>query len=167
MSPTVQGTTVKRRRVLRATGALAAGGLGGCVGASPGSPGGGDGDSTDPGPSDGDGGSPSDLATSFAVSGSRCGNQTNEASVTFGDGRVTVDGTIWGNDACYTGHLESATLVGGTLTIRVVAERPRGEDVGCAQCITEIDYRATVETPSTPEEVVVVHRDETVATASP
>ena len=167
MSPTVQRTSVKRRGLLQATGALAAGGLAGCVGAAPGPPGDGDGDTTDPPPSNDDGGSPSELATSFTVSGTRCGNQTNEAAVTFSDGRVTVDGTIWGNDACYTGHLESVTLEGGTLTISVVAERPEGEDVGCAQCISEIDYRATVETPSTPEEVVVVHRGETVVTASP
>ena len=155
---------MKRRRILRTGGVLACGGLAGCVGSGPGSPGDG---STDPPTTDGDGGSSPALETSFAVSGTRCGNQVDEASVSFDDGKVTVEGTTWGNDACYTGRLDSATLDGGTLTVRVVAERPRGEDVGCAQCISEIDYRATIGTPSPPTKVVVVHRGETVATVSP
>ena len=100
------------------------------------------------------------------MASARCGNQVNRAEVTFDDGTVTVDGTTWGNEACYVARLESATLDGGTLTLRVVTERAAGPDEACAQCIAEIEYRAVVETPTTPEEVVVVHDGETVATVS-
>lgn len=144
---------MNRRRLLRSTGALATAGLAGCLGGGSGSP-------TDT-PTDG----PDDPATSFSVSATRCGSQANRAAVTFGEGVVTVDGTLWGNDACYTGRLGSVSIDGDTLTVRVTAERP--DDVrGCAQCISEIDYRATVEVASPPSTVVVVHRGETVTTAS-
>ena len=100
------------------------------------------------------------------MTSARCGNQVNRAEVTVDDGTVTVEGTTWGNEACYVARLESATLVGGTLTLRVVTERAAGPDEACAQCIAEIEYRAVVETPSPPDEVVVVHDGETVATVS-
>lgn len=128
-------------------------GLAGCVGGQP--------DPPDDTPAD----DPDGVRTSFTVAATRCGTQIDRATVAFGDGTVTVEGTTWGSDACYTGRLESVTLDDGTLTVRVVAERP--EDAGgCAQCISEIDYRATVEVPSTPARVVVIHRGETVATVT-
>ena len=157
---------MQRRRLLQVTGALAAIGLAGCLGGGPGSPDEGTDGPTDM-PADGGGGSPGTRDTSFEVVTTRCGTQANEAEVTFGDGQVTVEGTTWGNDACYTARPESVSRDGGTLTLRVAAERPESEDRGCAQCISEIEYRATVQTTSTPDEVVVIHRGETVATASP
>ena len=157
---------MQRRRLLQASGGLATTGLAGCLGGVPDVPGGG-GDGGDGSPSDGGDGSAGTPHATFQVTGSGCGSQKNEADVTFGDGQVTVEGTTWGNDACYTARLESTTFDGGTLTVRVAAERPESENQGCAQCISEIDYRATVETPETPAEVVVVHRGETVTTASP
>ena len=96
------------------------------------------------------------------MTSARCGNQVNRAEVTVDDGTVTVEGTTWGNEACYVARLESATLDTGTLTLRVVTERAAPEDEACAQCIAEIEYRAVVETRETPEEVVVIHDGETV-----
>ena len=90
----------------------------------------------------------------------------NRAEVTFGDDVVTVDGATWGNDACYTGRLESATLEDGILTVRVVTEREAEDEKICAQCISEIEYRASVAVSSPPDEVVVLHDGETVATAT-
>ena len=161
-----------RRRLIWATGGLATIALAGCAGGGAGS-GGSDGDGGDGSGGDGSGGSPGDgdgqsgtPDTSFSVGATRCGTQTNEAEVTFGDGTVTVEGTTWGNDACYTARLDSAAIAGGTLTVAVVTESTAGEDEACAQCITEIEYRATVGTASTPGEVVVTHDGETVTTAT-
>jgi len=141
--------------VLHCTGALAATGLAGCIG--------GRADQPDDTPTN----TPSDLRYSFTVSVRRCGNQENRADVTFGDGIVTVEGTTWGNNACYTGRLESVTYDDGTLTIQIDAVNAAEPGQACAECISEIDYHGTVEVPSTPNEVVVIHRGETVATVSP
>lgn len=145
---------MKRRRLLRSTGAAATVGLAGCIGSLPGSP--------DDTPTNTDDGPP----YSFTVTSTGCGTQANRADVTFGEGTVTVEGTTWGNNACYTGRLDSVDRDGETLTIRVEAES-RAEKRGCAECISEIDYRTTVEVERTPAEVVVVHRGETVTTARP
>ena len=133
---------------------LTAAGLAGCAGGRPGSP-------TET-PTD----APDDPPHSFAVSATRCGTQVDRADVTFGEGTVTLEGTTWGNDACYTARLEALEWDGETLRLSVAAERAADDDRGCAECISEIDYRATVEV-SAPSEVVVVHRGETVAIARP
>lgn len=105
---------------------------------------------------------PSGVADrSFAVTDSGCGAQTDDASVAFDGnaGTVTVTGTIWGNNACYTAVLSDVRLDGGTLTVVVGSESDAGTDTMCAECITEIDYEATVALDSAlPREVVVVHR---------
>jgi hypothetical protein len=104
---------------------------------------------------------PSGVAdSSLEVTGSDCGAQTDDTSVAFDEdgGTVTVTGTIWGNDACYTAVLSDARLDGGTLTVVVGSESDAGTDTMCAQCITEIDYEATVALDGAlPREVVVVH----------
>lgn len=104
---------------------------------------------------------PSGVAdSSLAVTDSGCGTQTDDASVDFdeGGGTVTVTGTIWGPDGCYTAVLSDARLDGGTLTVVVGSESDAGTDTMCAECITEIDYEATVELDSAlPREVTVVH----------
>lgn len=151
---------VRRRRLLGTTAGLAAAAVAGCVGGQP-APGDGP-DGTPP-----SNGTPAGLPSSFSVTSVRCGEQVNRAEVTVEGGTVTVDGTTWGNDACYVGRLHSATLDGGTLTVRVVTESAADDDESCAQCITEIEYRATVDVPEAPGEVVVVHDGETVAAVRP
>ncbi|WP_459194504.1 hypothetical protein [Halosimplex sp. J119] len=105
---------------------------------------------------------PSGIADeSLSVTRNECGTETDEASVAFDEdgGTVTVTGTIWGNDACYTATLADVRLDGGTLTVTVGAESDAGTDTMCAECITEIDYEATVALESAlPETVTVVHQ---------
>lgn len=168
MKPGAYVPTVKRRDVLRAAAALAAAGTAGaagCVGGQQAPPGDGSNGTPTGSPTPPD--TPSDPPTSFAVTSARCGDQVSRAAVSVEAGTVTVEGVTWGNDACYTARLDTATFHGNTLIVRVVAESAADDEESCAQCITEIEYRATVETPSTPDEVVVIHDGETVATARP
>lgn len=141
---------MNRRRLLRAAGALSLAGLAGCVG----------------GRRDGGGDGPADPPTTFTALGSRCGGQTDRASVSYAGGVVTVEGTTWGNDGCYLARLDEVTLDGGTLTVRVGAERD-DEKEACVQCITELDYRLEVAVEPRPEQVVVVHRGERVTAVRP
>ncbi|WP_436908061.1 hypothetical protein [Halosimplex marinum] len=98
--------------------------------------------------------------SSLEVTDSGCGTQADEASVDFdgSDGTVTVTGTIWGSDACYTAVLSDVRLDGDAATVVVGSESDAGTDTMCAQCITEIDYEATVAFDGAlPREVTVVH----------
>lgn len=105
---------------------------------------------------------PSGVAdSSLAVTDRGCGTETDEASVAFdaNGGTVTVTGTTWGNDTCHTAVLSDVRLDDGTLTVVVGSESDAATDTACGQCITEIDYEATVELDSAlPREVAVVHR---------
>lgn len=104
---------------------------------------------------------PSGVADrSLQVTDSGCGTQTDAASVAFDEGgrTVTVTGTIWGSDACYTAVLSDVSLDGDALTVVVGSESDAGTDTMCAECITEIDYEATVTLEGAlPREVTVVH----------
>ena len=107
---------------------------------------------------------------SLSVTASECGGQVDDASVSVGDSEVTVTGTIWGNDACYTAVLADARVESDTLVVVVGSEREGGTDRMCTQCITEIDYEATVAFVGDPFEGVEVRHDHgdggsTVATA--
>ncbi|MFB6139304.1 MAG: hypothetical protein ABEJ26_02580 [Halosimplex sp.] len=111
------------------------------------------------------GGSPSGtpggaVDSSLTVTGSECGVTVDEASVSFerDDVAVTVTGTIWGSDACFTAVLSDVSLHEGTLTVAVAAESDAGTDTACAQCITEIDYETAVDIDGAlPRKVIVVH----------
>ncbi|MFB6150970.1 MAG: hypothetical protein ABEJ40_04105 [Haloarculaceae archaeon] len=106
---------------------------------------------------------------SLDVTGTGCGSQVDDATVSFGDGGVAVEGTVWGNDLAYTARLASATYDSGVLAVTVASERP--DDAGAAgQCITEIEYDARFSFDGgLPSRVVVRHRHgeetTTVATA--
>ena len=141
---------MERRRLLRLAGTTAVAGLAGCLGAL-------DADN---------GGTPTTPPTTFMSGGSRCGEQVDDATVSYADGVVTVEGTTWGNDGCDAARLGSVDLADATLTIRVTAERVEGKEA-CIQCITELDYRAEVAVEPRPDEVVVVHRGEVVRTVRP
>ncbi|ELZ27619.1 hypothetical protein C475_06855 [Halosimplex carlsbadense 2-9-1] len=104
---------------------------------------------------------PSGVAdSSLAVTDRGCGTETDDASVAFDEngGTVTVTGTTWGIDTCHTAVLSYVRLDDGALTVAVGSESESGTDTACGQCITEIDYEATVALDSAlPREVVVVH----------
>jgi hypothetical protein len=130
---------------------------------SPMTDGGGDGTPTDGGGTDGV------TDQSLSITDSGCGAEVDEASVSFDDG-VTVTGTIWGNDACYTATLRDIRYTDGELVVAVAAESTAETDTACAPCITEIDYEVSVTFDGDgPESVTVAHiRDQnrtTVATA--
>ena len=104
---------------------------------------------------------PSGVAEkSLTVTDSGCGERMNDASVAFDEATetVTVTGTTWGNDACYTAILSDVSLAEGSLTVVAGSESDAGTDEACAQCIVEIGYEVTVTLDDgLPDEVAVVH----------
>ncbi len=144
---------MKRRSVVIGLGSI---GLAGCLG--------GIGDEPSPTPT----GDPE-----FAVTDRSCGNGQNAASVSFNTDSVTVAGTIGGRDTCDTALLDGVEWSDDTLTIRVkVAREKATETVACAECLTDIDYTATVPTGDRSLSTVkVIHvtssGPQTVTTASP
>lgn len=79
--------------------------------------------------------------TSFQVLDRSCGQGGNAATVSFGEGSVTVEGTIGGRDTCDTAELASASLHLDVLEVVVaVVEEDPDATVACAQCLTDIEY---------------------------
>lgn len=152
-----------RRAFLRRTGTmLGVGGLAGCVGDPP-DLGGTETDVPPPGEE------PALADRTFEVTKRGCGNEVDEATVSF-RGDVVVTGTITGSDACKTARLVTAEVRDGAFHVLVGTTDESGADV-CAQCLTEIDYEAGFEFEGElPEKVVVEHESlggrRTVATAS-
>lgn len=115
---------------------------------------------------DDDAGSPALSGTEFAVVSADCGVGASDAKVSLDDaaGTVAVEGTITAPSACYTASLADARYGGETdsLWVDVVTERP--EDAGvCAQCLTEVEYRATLSFEGgLPARVAVTHDGEVV-----
>jgi len=123
-----------------------------------------------------DGGQSSTTVTDseLAVGSIEPGQQVDDATVSTGDGTVTVEGTIWGPDGCATATLDSAEYDADNDELTVAVATTRREDAGdsCTQAIVEIDYRVTVSIEgATPGRIVVTHDHgdgpEEVATASP
>ncbi|WP_227352686.1 hypothetical protein [Haladaptatus salinisoli] len=165
---------MQRREILQRTGAAAAVGLlGGCLGR-----GGAPGEGT---PDDGSGDAGGDTTTtterptienrSFKVLGANCGNETQTATVSFEPSKknVVVTGTITGSDSCAKPVLAGANVgKDGALTVKVETKKKDGA-TACTQCLTELEYRATLSFGGPiPESVKVVHRSlgetKTVAT---
>ena len=110
----------------------------------------------------------------LTVTDRACGNPTDEGAIGFENGHVTLTGTITGSDGCATAVLGDVTYDRAADRLRVIIAT--GKDSGggaiCTQCLTEIDYEASVALENgTPGTVVLVHRGTTgetrVATASP
>lgn len=116
-------------------------------------------DTESPTPDDGTATPTGVTGQSLTVTASDCGAQTDDAAVAFDGETVTVTGTIWGNDACYTAVLADVTYDEPALTAVVAAEDDAATDEMCAQCITEIDYEAEITIlGGLPDSVTVVHR---------
>lgn len=121
---------MNRRRVLiGVTGMLGASGLAGCLGGPGGSipPT----DTPEPTPP---------MEVSFDLLDVSCGSGDNAATVAFEDGSVSVEGTIGGRNTCERAQLASANRNAGTLEVVVEVVDPHTGAVGCAQCLTDIDY---------------------------
>lgn len=105
---------------------------------------------------------------SFEVLERKCGSGENQAAVEHGFERVVVEGTIRGNNTCYTAELDRAHYDSDTdtLTVDVRSYENSDGDV-CAMCLLDIEYRATVEFDGgTPNDVVVNHNGEQVTESS-
>jgi len=104
---------------------------------------------------------PSGVASkSLTVTERGCGSQDEDASVSFDDDGVSVSitGTIWGNDSCYTAVFSDIRLDGGSLTVVVASESDADPDTACAECITQIEYEAMLTFDGAlPEDVAVMH----------
>lgn len=70
---------------------------------------------------------------------------------------VEVDGVVEVRDTCHTATLDYVNYDGRTLTV-VVEEAQRADAQVCLHVVTPTHYVATVETPTQPETVRVVHR---------
>jgi hypothetical protein len=98
----------------------------------------------------------------FQMTNAECATEdATQASVSFGETTVTVEGTIVGADACYVAKLDSVTHDEMEKELAVVVEsvREADEDTACAQCITAIDYALTARfSDGLPDRVVVSHK---------
>lgn len=154
---------MNRREFLGTVTALGAGAVAGCTGSS--SP---NGDGTTGGTTGTD--EPTLSERSFEVVRNECGNETNEASVSFDDG-VAVTGTITGTDGCETATLAAAGYRDGAFRV-VVGTGAEGTAGACAECLVEIEYEARFAFEGgLPATVVVEHgslgKRRRVARASP
>lgn len=168
---------MQRRTVLAGLAALAGtGALAGCTGGAPGGGGEPSGDGT--ATTGGDSTEPTDTATpiptdppvaQFEVTNRGCGRGHESASVTFGAGEVSIEGTIGGRDTCDTAELDGVSLTDARLDVAVVTISEESDDgtSACGQCLTDIDYTATIDVSTLPDTVVVTHNGETVTESGP
>lgn len=94
--------------------------------------------------------------------------------MSFDAASVVVSGTVVGNNGCYLARLGAVTYDPGHDTCRVVVEAYDASEPAqlCTECITTVEYEATVAFEGgLPGTVEVVHDDvggrSTVTTASP
>ncbi|MCO8246919.1 MULTISPECIES: hypothetical protein [unclassified Haladaptatus] len=93
------------------------------------------------------------------VLSSNCGTPKNEASVEVTDSRMVITGTIGGSDSCAIPYLKSTKTDPKTGTYMVtVGTKKKSGTVGCSECLTKIEYRATLTfAGSVPKSVKVTH----------
>jgi len=91
------------------------------------------------------------------------GTGPESASVTVEDRTVTVNGTIRGNNGCYTARLAETTIEDDALVVRIESYEDADEDQDCTMAIVYIEYEATVEVHGEgPGSVLVEHNGERV-----
>lgn len=98
---------------------------------------------------------------SLTVRESGCGGEHGTSESTVGDGLVTVEGTISGNNSCYTARLAGADYDEAADELAVVVEShdDSEENEICQSCIVAIDYTARFEFENgQPASVAVEHR---------
>ena len=129
--------TMRRRRYLATLGSLAGvSGLAGCLDGL-----GADTPTATPEPTHSGEQAYTPTELSFEVRDRDCGEGLNDATVSFGDDVVEIDGVIAGRDTCDTGRLADTTLHLDVLEVDVaVVQEPATDTPACAECITDIDY---------------------------
>jgi outer membrane protein assembly factor BamB len=109
---------------------------------------------------------PTVVDTEFTVRDSSCGTGSQRATVRADTAAnsVTVDGVIAAPSACYTAELADATYDEAVDALALSVRTVEREDAGiCAQCITDVEYRAVVTVDGgQPAQAVVRHDDEAV-----
>lgn len=154
---------MKRRTVLNHIGAAgAAAALAGCVADRPGSDdedGDSDPDDEPATTDDGDGNesadgnetddeasgvsSPELTGTDVTTHSAQCGSN-DAASISFGDGSVTVEGTITAPDPCHDAEVSAAEYSEADDELSIaVGTAAADADQMCSDCIAEVEYTAT------------------------
>ena len=95
--------------------------------------------------------------TTFTVTNTDHGLETNESTVTFGEG-ITIEGTIVGSDGGKTAALSDASIdEGGTLTVTVETVPDENASPFVTQALLGIQYRIEIATDRQAERVRVEH----------
>lgn len=95
---------------------------------------------------------------SFEVLEVESGTSEESASVRFEDG-VLVEGTIGGENSCYTARLADVSLSGDDLIVAVESYEDADEGQMCAQALVGIEYEARIELVNAAPGTVVVEHD--------
>ena len=129
--------------------ALAASGTAGCLGGNAGG-GGTDEETTTVA-------TPALVEQSLSMTGGECGSGQDSASASFGDGSVTLTGTISAQDRCHVAALGSAAYDADADRLAVTVTTEKKQDV-CAQCIADVSSEASFRFEGgLPGSVVVTH----------
>ncbi|MEF8840897.1 MAG: hypothetical protein V5A62_04635 [Haloarculaceae archaeon] len=101
---------------------------------------------------------------SFEVIGRECGTGEGGAHTTLDASWVVIEATAVGSNGCATARLGEASYDPEADTLSAVVEVYQPDDAtACTQCLTDIDYRASVGFEGgTPGSVRVVHDSEVV-----
>lgn len=101
----------------------------------------------------------SPAQTSFSVLDRSCGSGEDEASIQFHDETIVISGTIVGNDGCSMAEMIDVTFQDNVLTVVIgIFREDQSEYVGCADCVTNLDYRFETRTRTHVAEVRVIHQ---------
>lgn len=101
------------------------------------------------------------LTTAFEIESRACGSGNDDATIHVTSDAVKVTGVIGGRNTCDSAALEAVRFDDGQLTISVIVVADDA-DAACAQCITDIEYTATIGVGNREVEEVVVEHDGTV-----
>lgn len=103
--------------------------------------------------------------TSFEVETIEQQSQDENAVVSVDGQTVTVTGTIWGRNGCYTARLGDVGFTDGTLVVAIESYEDRDDDEACTEANVYIDYTATIELDTEPPgEIRVTHNGEQIQT---
>ena len=145
---------MNRRSLLAGTAGCLAGLLAGCSGTEP------NGNGTTPSTE-----TPTPGETTFRVVDAYCRSSPGGASVSFGDGSVTIHGRVEAPNGCYTAVLDSVQWEDETLVVRV--ESAQRDVDACVQCLYAIEYEASVRFEGDgPARVDVIHDGDRVASVT-
>jgi len=141
---------MRRRALLRRTGALGAVGLAGCLSTD------GSGSTPTSTPTDEQ---PTVDTTSIETRGTDCASGHGGVDGLDADAakhRLAIEGTVRASNPCHLAEITAVELDDGTLTV-TIGTVPDDQEV-CVECVGEVDYRASIQlTAGLTAEVIVQH----------